>query len=1255
MSHQRIRHFAFGLIFGLVPLMPPTIAQGAPTPAAVTPVHMPVRDSGLPVMAEASRYIATAPLGKFTPTRSAPTPLAALNNTRVYREVFGFAYASSIGDPNIGYPSWNMGLLSTVAYFGVHVDWTGALVNDSGLSIWDDPNGPVPGLISTAHANGVRVVLTIIMGDSTPDQHNMCSALDRWQTTVQQTVAEVQVRGADGVNIDYEGSNVICNDPGFAQVSSQSLLTSFAARLRAALPAGSYLSIDTYTGSAGFRNGNTYLGLFDISALAGYVDSFFVMAYDMEYDNGFQPPLNCSTYCLGPTAPLTTYYWNDTRAASEYSAVVPSSQVIMGVPYYGRKECLSGYTPSNAPPNAPRPSGTVWKADGYLDAISERTFGSNSDYHTHRDQVDAQGSTEWDTWSSPTDGCNREMYYDDVTSLGHKYDLVINTHLRGIGIWSLSYGGGAPELWSLINLKFGQCSQAAISADHSSPQIPATGVTFRGTALCAGTATFRFWMQPPGGTFSVVQGYSTADTWLWDTTSKPLGLYTFQVDARNQGATVSYDTQQRMTFRLANCVTPTLGAGPASPQLPGTTITLTTSATCTGTPEYQFWELPPGGAWTLVRPYASSATFAWNTTGAAYGNYSFTVGARNAGTTIASESTASISYSLTSCISAAVSTDKATPQPTGSLLTLSASATCVSSPQYRFSIQSPSGVLATAQDFGSATTYKWSAGGPAGIYTLQVDAKQSTAPASTVSTARTIFELTACTGSALVTSPSSPQEPGPTVLLTGSAGCQGAPQYRFWIHKPDGTVGVVQDYSPAATYNWNTKGLAYGQYGLRVDVRNTGSTSTTETIATQQYMLQAAPCTAPTATTTVVSPQGPGAGVNFTAATTTCPNPVFQFWVQSPGQTTWTLGQAYSANPTFHWVPSGLPAGTYKFSVWAKDATRPGINDTSIGSLDAYLAISYTYAPCTSAGISTAGTSALAGSSVAVTGTASGCTSPVYEFWTLAPGSTWKVAQAYSSSSTFNWSTAGPLAGGAYRLGVWVRDSSSPGASLSSMGASDAVAGMVFSLTTQSCTSATISSGASSSATAGATVTFTGTAAGCPGPLYEFWMRSSAGGWQMVKAYSSDATYSWNTGGLFAGTYYFGVWAKDGSSSTPSFDANGATAFVVNPASCASAALTPSPASPLAHGTGAHVTFTATASGCTHANPLYEFWMLNGTSWQVVQGWSTIATFDWDTTGKPAGVYQFGVWVRDAASPGIKDGGSMGRYDTFAGATYRLN
>jgi len=51
-------------------------------------------------------------------------------------------------------------LLSTVAYFGLHVAWNGVLVNDSAMTTWNDASGPVPGLISTAHANGTKVVLT---------------------------------------------------------------------------------------------------------------------------------------------------------------------------------------------------------------------------------------------------------------------------------------------------------------------------------------------------------------------------------------------------------------------------------------------------------------------------------------------------------------------------------------------------------------------------------------------------------------------------------------------------------------------------------------------------------------------------------------------------------------------------------------------------------------------------------------------------------------------------------------------------------------------------------------------------------------------------------------------------------------------------------------------------------------------------------------------------------------------------------------
>src|SRR2546423_3183370 len=205
-------------------------------------------------MREAAQNIDGAPYTAGTkPTTFAPTKLA-VTNPRLYREVFGFAFANSLGDPNIGYPSWNMRLLSTVAYFGIHVDWTGGFSSGSGLTIWNDPNGPVPGLISTAHANGTKVVLTIIMMDSTNGTPNMCSALQRGSVTIANTVAQVNARGIDGVNIDYESNNSQCTDPSSGAVqSSQSLFTAFVRNMRSALPSGSYVSADTSSGPAGFR------------------------------------------------------------------------------------------------------------------------------------------------------------------------------------------------------------------------------------------------------------------------------------------------------------------------------------------------------------------------------------------------------------------------------------------------------------------------------------------------------------------------------------------------------------------------------------------------------------------------------------------------------------------------------------------------------------------------------------------------------------------------------------------------------------------------------------------------------------------------------------------------------------------------------------------------------------------------------------------------------------------------------------------
>ena len=357
------------------------------------------------------------------------------------REVFGFALASSLTDPTIGYPSWNFSLLSTVAYFGLHVNDDGTFAGDQGMTMWN--SSALTDFVSAAHSHGTKVVLTIIEQDFSSNTPHMCAALAHTGVTITHTVDQMKAKGVDGVNVDYEGLNGSC---GSATDSSYArhAFTSFIANLRAALPAGSYLSVDTYASSA-----QDTVGFFDVAGLAASADSFFVMAYDLEYSNYYQSPTKCGSFCLGPTAPLSTYRYTDTGTAQQYLKVVPGSKVILGVPYYGRKACVGGATPNQVPIGAVT-------ADTYLDAVAESTSSDvlRGSFNTHRDGYDSSGQERWDTWYNTSLKCTRELYWDDTVSLGHKYDVVNADGLRGVGIWNLNYGGGAPELWNLLSLKF---------------------------------------------------------------------------------------------------------------------------------------------------------------------------------------------------------------------------------------------------------------------------------------------------------------------------------------------------------------------------------------------------------------------------------------------------------------------------------------------------------------------------------------------------------------------------------------------------------------------------------------------------------------------------------------------------------------------------------------------------------------------------------------------------------------------------------
>jgi hypothetical protein len=654
------------------------------------------------------------------------------------------------------------------------------------------------------------------------------------------------------------------------------------------------------------------------------------MAYDLEYSNWRRSPPGCSSFCLGPTAPLTGYYYNDTNSAAQYTGVVPASKVILGVPYYGRKACV----PSAA--FNPYPNGSV-SADTYLDASTESSDPAvqPATYSTHRDANDPAGAERWDSWYNTSLGCERELYWDDAVSLGAKYDLVNRVGLRGVGIWTLNYGGSAPELWSALSSHFFGCASVTAGASLYPPQ--PVGTTVSVNALAGGcpdaNPLYQFWILAPGGSWQVAQAYSTASSFKWNTAGLPLGSYRFSIWVKDAGSNASYDAfNASLLYSLVYKPCGGLGvtSSPATWASVGSAVTVAGSTVTCPNPQYQFWVLAPGAAsWQLGQAFSSGASFAWSTAGKTPGVYRFSVWAKDA--------------------------------------------------------------LSTASyDSFNADFY---------------------------------FQLVApCTAVAAAVAPKSPATVGTAVSVTASGtGCPN-PLYEFWILSPGASTWLLaQGYSSSAVYHWANAGDGLGAYRFSVWAKDAASPAAYDAFDASQYFTLTSPCSAVAVTTSPGSSIAVGTGGTVTGAATGCTNPQYEFWILNPGASAWQLAQAYSASAAFQWATTGKPVGAYRFSVWVRDAT-------SAAGYDAFNAGTFVNLVngCASVGVTASPAStAASGAKVTITGAATACSSPLYEFWILPPGATtWQLAQAYSQSASYQWDTTGKPKG-VYRFSVWAKDSGS--------------------------------------------------------------------------------------------------------------------------------------------------------------------------------------------------------------------------------------
>jgi hypothetical protein len=120
---------------------------------------------------------------------------------------------------------------------------------------------------------------------------------------------------------------------------------------------------------------------------------------------------------------------------------VDQNKLILGVPYYGnwwQTKSKEPYTPIDSI------SGKWIKSLYYNEIIN-----SYSQKEKVRDSISGTPFLRWQ------DGSNwNQIWYDDDTSIGVKYDFALQKNLKGIGIWALGFDNGRQELWNEIEEKF---------------------------------------------------------------------------------------------------------------------------------------------------------------------------------------------------------------------------------------------------------------------------------------------------------------------------------------------------------------------------------------------------------------------------------------------------------------------------------------------------------------------------------------------------------------------------------------------------------------------------------------------------------------------------------------------------------------------------------------------------------------------------------------------------------------------------------
>jgi len=284
----------------------------------------------------------------------------------------------------------------------------------------------------------------------------------------------------------------------------------------------------------------------------------------------------------------------------------------------------------------------------------------------------------------------------------------------------------------------------------------------------------------------------------------------------------------------------TIAALPASPQLPGAQITITSAGSGgSGSYEYEYW-LFNGLSWTAVRPYSTTPTLTWDTTGLPAASYTIAVNVRNTGSVSPADTVAYLPYKLTTAAANVVLTaNTPSPQSPGTQVTFSAAASGGSGTyEYRFLIYDGTTWTLT-QNYSASPTFAWNTTGlPAGNYLVDVDVRNVGSPADRETNFYLSYVLTSPVASVGVISDQPTPHPVGTPVIFAASGVGGSGKYEYEFNLFNGVSwSLVQQYSGSSFWTLPGSTVA-GDYVIGVNVRNAGTSNASDAVIFVPYVVQ---------------------------------------------------------------------------------------------------------------------------------------------------------------------------------------------------------------------------------------------------------------------------------------------------------------------------------------------------------------------------------------------------------------------------------